>query len=340
VSDKGRYVKFWIRRLDLGLDRKPRAGLGRSTLMRLLLLLLPLSCVDSIEGGECNVDGDCNAEFPTCVYDANQAKSYCSKSCIATTDCPRDMSCRVGVIEEVSNAVEQGICIRRVRECLDTDACNGLDDDCNGVVDDPGCSLITACNDDDVCGAFVCSAPPNQPATVCTPPIATAKNYLDDCTADDQCPNGLCSTGVCSPFCRARSDNANECDGSTVCARSMGARSRPPHNICQIPCDSPSDCDGDTECVWRDIHEPRDVDHVAVCSFIDPERLPLGSFCPNFSVESDDMCQYGLCFQQACTRICGGPNTDCSDVGPDFECEVVELSYGTLTHVHNVCRRP
>jgi hypothetical protein len=305
----------------------------------LLLLAVPLSCVDEIEGGECNVDGDCLAEMPTCVYDVNQAKSYCSKGCIGPTDCPREMECRFGVIEELSGVAEQGICIRQVRECRDADVCNGLDDDCNGVVDDPGCALVTACNDDDVCGAFVCSAPPNQPSTVCTPAIATAREYFDDCTADDQCPNGLCSAGFCAPFCRARGDPALQCEGTLACARSMGSRQRPPHNICQEPCDSPAHCGGDTRCVWRDIHQPATVDHVAVCSLIDQERLPLGSACPSNTIEGDDVCQYGLCLGQVCTRICGGPGTDCSDVGPDFSCQVFDLRYGSVTYTHNICRR-
>src|SRR5262252_2643009 len=96
----------------------------------LLLLLLLASCVDSIEGGECNVDDDCSADQPTCVFDVNQSKSYCSKDCSIDDDCPRDMECRLGVVEELSGTEISGLCIRRVRECGDVDVCNGLDDDC------------------------------------------------------------------------------------------------------------------------------------------------------------------------------------------------------------------
>jgi hypothetical protein len=307
--------------------------------MRLLLLPLALAaCVDQVEGGECNVDSDCSSEFPKCVFDTSQAKTYCSRSCTIDPDCPRDMSCRIGVSQDLSGIPEEGLCIRRVRDCSGTEVCNGLDDDCNGVIDDPGCGLVTQCNDDLTCGAFVCSAPPNQPATVCTPPIGSAKDYFESCTGDDQCPNALCSAGFCSPLCRARGDARTECDGLLACARGMGARSRPSHNICQPTCDSPSHCDAPTQCVWRDIHEPADIDHVAVCSLIDPERKPLGEACAANSVEVDDECQYGLCFGQVCTRICGGPGADCSDVGPDFVCEVRDLIY-TNTHVRNICVR-
>jgi hypothetical protein len=248
------------------------------------------------------------------------------------------MSCRFGVIEELSGAVETGVCIRRVRECAETDVCNGLDDDCNGVIDDAGCELITACNDDAACGAFVCTAPPNQPSTVCTPPIATAQPYFAPCTADDQCQNALCSTGFCSPFCRARGDEATECGGMLACARSMGSRTRPPHNICQEPCNSPTHCEAPTQCVWRDVHQPASFDHVAVCSLLDPERLPTGEPCTGHSIEGDDMCQHGICLGDppVCTRICGGPGTDCSDVGQDFACETFELRDGS---VFDICRR-
>ncbi len=304
----------------------------------LLLLLVPLSCVDAVPGGECNVDGDCGSDNPTCVFDVNQAKSYCTKSCSGLNDCPRDMTCRLGVSQDLSGIEPEGLCIRQVRECGETDLCNGLDDDCNGVVDDPGCAVITACNDDLACGAFVCSAPEGQAATVCTPPVDGSKRYYDDCTADDECPNGVCSTGVCAPFCRARGDRTTECDGQRVCARGMASRERPDFNLCEVPCDTPSQCDAPTKCVWRNIHEPRDVDHVAVCSRLDSDRIPLGQACPSNTIDGDDMCQYGLCFQNVCTRICGGPGSDCSDLGPSFQCQVVDLHYG-ITYTHFVCRK-
>src|SRR5688500_7514537 len=120
ASDKGRYVKNTIRGL---------------------LPLVLLACVDSVEG-ECNVDGDCtSADFPTCVFDTNQARSYCTKTCAGSVDCPRDMTCRLGAPQDLSGVIPEGLCIRRVRECGAVESCNGLDDDCNGVIDDAGCTL-------------------------------------------------------------------------------------------------------------------------------------------------------------------------------------------------------
>jgi hypothetical protein len=314
---------------------------------RLLWLAALSACVDTLEVGECNVDGDCAAASPICLYDVEQARSYCSAPCTVDRDCPSDSRCQLGGDSPLSGSETFGLCVRRVRQCAGPEVCDGLDNDCNGVIDDPGCGLISGCNDDAVCGSFVCMAPPDQPDTLCAPPRGGA--YGNDCTSDDQCPNGECSAGFCAPLCRAQGDLALECDGAAVCARGMGARSRPPHNLCQIPCDTPGDCRPPdapeaTECVWRDIHRdvvlPGVIDHVAVCALLDPERLPLGSRCEANTPAEDDRCQYGLCLFQTCTRICGGPGSDCSGVSPGFVCEEFTLRYGEVEYPRFVCVRP
>lgn len=293
--------------------------------------------MDAVERGECNVDEDCTADRPFCLFDVNQDRSYCTSRCVTNRDCGADSECRLGVPEEPSPIDMMGFCVRKVRECAGPDVCNGLDDDCDGVVDGEGCEVQTNCLDDEVCGAFVCQAPADQPTTFCAPPVGP-KGYGDTCGSDDECINGICSSGRCAPFCRARADADQECGMEQVCTRDMSARNRPRHNVCQTPCNTPGDCDDGLECVLRDVHEPASFDHVAVCSTLDPERLPLGAACPANTPEGDDMCQHGLCFGLVCTRICGGPGASCSDLGPDFECAERDLIYDQ-NYIWPICVR-
>lgn len=302
-----------------------------------LLPLLLSACVDAVETGECNVDDDCAAERPFCLFDVNQGRSYCTAECVTDRDCPSDADCRFGVPVESSGIEMMGFCVRKVRACVGVELCNGLDDDCDGVVDPEGCEVQTDCLDDEVCGAFTCQAPADQASTFCAPPVGP-KEYGDGCASNEECPNGLCTSGSCAPFCRARADETQECGMSLICTRDMSARNRPKHNVCQVPCDRPGDCEGDQECVLRDIYEPASFSHAAVCSSLDPERLPLGSECPSNTLEGDDMCQYGLCFGQVCTRICGGPGATCADVGPGFECATKDLVYDQV-YTWDICVR-
>ncbi|CAN0577412.1 unnamed protein product, partial [Laminaria digitata] len=131
--------------------------------------------------------------------------------------------------------------------------CNGLDDDCDGVTDGASCELIDKCLDDVPCGGWVCQAPENQPNAVCAPGLDGAKTNFATCTQDDECANGVCETGFCSPFCRPSQgcpsifvDNE---DRETVCARSVGAPSRPKHNKCQVTCGTDRNCPQDLRCV-------------------------------------------------------------------------------------------
>jgi hypothetical protein len=306
-------------------------------------LVFGLGCASTeIPGGRCNEDSECpNGEL--CVVDLNRSSSYCARRCELDKDCLPDQACRTGADLMASGATEIKLCIERIRMCSADEPCNGLDDDCDGTIDGASCAPITGCLDDATCGAFVCTAPDNQPAAICAPrnENATARDFAP-CTADGDCVNGVCETGICSPFCRAYGD---ECEvPGLLCARAAGPKARPKHNSCQEPCMSPSDCSAPQECVFRDVYQgpntsPTNVLHAFVCSIPGPERIPLGGACNANTIEGDDECAHGLCFGRVCTQICGGPGSDCSAVGAGFACTQQRLIYGTTELPAFICTR-
>jgi hypothetical protein len=223
------------------------------------------------------------------------------------------------------------------------EACNGLDDDCNGKVDD-GCTELTGCLDDQACGVFACVPPDNQSTTVCAPRnTAASVTDFSPCTDSSQCHNGLCETGLCSPLCR---EDSNDCRSDLLCTRAVGPKSRPLHNVCQKPCVSDADCAGVAGqiCAWRDVFQGGDL-HAFVCSFPGPDRKPIGATCSGNNPAGDDECASGLCFGGFCTRTCTGPSDSCSDMTraappASFGCGLqVMLIYGILEVNAQVCVR-
>lgn len=306
-------------------------------------LLFSGACTASVDGGSCDEDADCGAS-ETCLVDLDRDTSYCTSFCENDVDCPPAQTCRTGKRGPQTEVEALKYCVDRVRTCGDVELCNGFDDNCDGVVDEQGCQLITGCLDDAACDAWTCQAPVNQPLALCAPPNeAASREEFDRCTADDQCPNGLCDTGLCSSLCRpgtpCPSLDVNGRLRETFCAGAVGPGDRPPHNECQIVCAGPNDCFDDQSCVWRQVYQAGSQ-HEFVCSFLDDRLLPLGAPCPNNEPDGGDaMCQHGLCFQNICTRRCGGPGADCSDVSSDVVCVSKTLRYGSFEFGGEICAR-
>jgi hypothetical protein len=300
------------------------------------LLLLGCSPSALTPAAFCTKDGDCKTG-ESCIADLTLGVSYCGLTCVRDADCPEHQSCHTG-IRSVTMNEETRVCVDRVRMCGDAEQCNGLDDDCDGVVDGQSCAPITGCLDDRVCGVFACTPAENQPLAICAPKNdrASVEDYAP-CTSGDQCRNGVCDTGTCSPLCRP-SIQTNSCLSDFACARGVGSGSRPAYNACQKTCDTSLDCTQPQECVWRDVYQGGD-DHGFVCAKPDPGRLPLGSACPENSAAGDDQCGHGLCFGRICTRACNGPDADCSDVLADGVCSLEELRYGTIVYQSYLCVR-
>ncbi|MEL6187598.1 MAG: hypothetical protein AAFU79_23510, partial [Myxococcota bacterium] len=213
---------------------------------------------------------------------------------------------------------------------------------CDGTVDEDAVPAAEGCLDSAGCGGFVCTAPVDGATTVCGPSNPSAALPFAPCSAGADCDNDLCVAGLCSPMCRFGTDTCRgvQVEGRerrTECARHVAAEPRPEHNSCQIEC-SQERCPAGSTCVWRDVLGTLDDQHLFVCSELDAQLLPLGAACPSNSTEDDLKCQHGLCFGFTCTRRCGGPGADCSDVGPGFSCIETTLIYGLREFQASICR--
>jgi hypothetical protein len=285
----------------------------------------------------CATDGDCGGGS-FCIADLTAERSYCAPRCAIDSDCAAHQKCRTGIDFEGSGT-KISFCIDRVRECGMTDFCNGLDDDCDGTIDGARCQPVTGCLDDEACGAFVCTAPENQPQAICQAQneLANVRDF-ELCTAGTECRNGACETGRCSPHCRPFGRDAT-CTVDFTCARAVGSRASPAHNSCQKLCDTSRACAGNQRCVWRDVYQGGNF-HAFVCSTPGPGRLPLGAACSGNNAAGDDECADGLCYEFRCTRPCGGPGADCSDVGAGLECDMHQLIYGEQQFQVAICAEP
>ena len=310
-------------------------------------------CSSGIDGGQCNTDSDCGGG-ETCLYDLTRDTTYCSVfNCNGDDDCPDFQVCRTAFEGDRLMSEQIRVCIDRIRACTDEDGnpnpelCNGLDDDCDGVVDGPNCETITRCLDDAPCGAYVCTAPENQPFTLCGPPNAAATvPDFEVCSRDDECTNGLCEAGICAPMCRPFDTDICRsvvgADGRSVetfCAEGIGPVDRPRHNLCQKICAiSGAPCTSEEICAWRPVFQAGDETRMFVCTRPDLNRKPLGAPCSGNDLEGDNECQHGLCFGGVCSRICRRGADDCaSDLGPGFVCQARDIIYRVFTFSTDIC---
>ena len=139
----------------------------------------------------CNaIDDDCDGvideqedpALPLCSNGAQCVMGQCGggNACMTDADCPPNTLCIGGVCGGVT-------CTQEV--------CNGLDDDCNGVVDDGAAAI---CADGTICNNGQCGN-----SGLCMTDA--------DCPPNTLCINGMCGGVMCSPeICNGFDD---DCDG-------------------------------------------------------------------------------------------------------------------------------
>ena len=159
------------------------------------------TCVAACVAEVCNgLDDDCDGSVDegcggTCASDADCAsgEACVSGSCRAATSCASDADCAP------SEVCVSGTC---ASSCSAEVCGNGLDDDCDGFVDE-GCSARTCRSDGDCARGEVCSG------GVCT--VSSA------CASDADCaPSEACVSGTCAPSCTAEvcgNGVDDDCDG-------------------------------------------------------------------------------------------------------------------------------
>jgi hypothetical protein len=280
-----------------------------TTILWLLLVsaaLVAASCTgrDISIGGEsrpiaCGTVSDCG-DGELCV------QSACTVACAADSDCPAGRACVAGVCAAecsadadcaTSQVCVNGLCIAHTTCAPAAEVCDGVDNDCDGVIDNgaicsnggtcvAGACVTTACENvtcanGEACVDGVCTACAGQVvcAGLCVDLTADAAN----CGACGvQCPAGAaCADGVCMLACASDAD----CTAGHVCVAGVctpDASCSPAAEVCD---GLDNDCDGV-------------IDNDATC--------PNGGVCVNggcatASCSADIECPVGqVCVAGAC----------------------------------------
>ena len=165
---------FYVEFVEAGEDRFVGA----------YVLLADGSVVPATAGPD--MDGDGTPDAIDCAAtDATMSGQRCTgRACGTDSDCASGMVCVAGACGRVAGCVPTA------------EICNGIDDDCDGVIDDGdpngGVSCTTGPN---MCGVFTCndSTPPDTQVCMVGPHVdhETCGNGIDDdCNGiiDDGCP--------------------------------------------------------------------------------------------------------------------------------------------------------
>jgi len=217
----------------------------------------------------CTDDADCREENGLggdCVPYANEG-SFCGSDCAVSEDCAAGFFCDAGQCKNgsglcsctqasialgdatpCSTTNEQGTCLGQ-RSCgaqgltacdawePTVDACDGVDNNCDGQTDTVACDDANPCTDDSCAGANGCvfAATASQPC-----------DDGDDCTAGDSCFLGACTSEP------VECDDGDPCTADT-CVASAGCLFVG-NELCTCvvdeDCSAPEDrCLGDVKCI-------------------------------------------------------------------------------------------
>ncbi len=167
------------------------------------------ACLDygmegSFCGGKCGTDDDCPWGF-ACV-ETQTVDGVTLTQCVANTGiCPcTTKSIELGlttpcaIVNDFGECTGQRICTASGLSACDAgvpvaETCNGLDDDCDGEVDEPEVlegEYVSLCNDDNPCTKDTCSG---EEGCVNLPLAQGECVDGDACTVGDHCQDGVCA---------------------------------------------------------------------------------------------------------------------------------------------------
>lgn len=205
------------------------------------------------------------------------------------------MQCRNGVLECIQN------------EIPGTEACNGVDDDCNGSIDDGD-----LCTGDDVCYRGKCVPPCGSGEFTCAPGTVCNDDGIcvDTACVTVTCDEGqICEDGVCKGWC-----DGVTCPYGQVCR--VGA--------CVDPCDGVT-CDADYYCELGVCMIRCTCGQCApglVCD--DSTERCVDDGCIGVSCPAGSHCEAGSCVDDCQGAVC--PSGDSCEQG---ECVPSETDGGT-----------
>lgn len=301
----------------------------------------PLSCTKTgCAMGQLCVPDDPNVCYPSaCGCDAMTGNWVCTADCAQGSHCVGQMQCGPNA-PCPPNAMcgADGLChIACSGSPNMPEICNGIDDDCDGAVDEQSDPAFPICPDGTACvmgqcggGGLICMSnadcPPNQVCqngvcsggATCTPEACNGLD--DDCDGliDEVepgtvlCPNGaVCTNGQCGGNVQQCGPNSPPCPAGQICS---------PNGVC-IPggmcVPAPETCNG------------KDDDCDNLIDEVDPGTVicPNGGMCvngqcggiiqcgPNAPCPAGQVCTpNGVCSPGACMPVpetCNGKDDDC-----------------------------
>lgn len=296
-------------------------------------------------GGACSDDSDCPWGF-SCTG-ATTVEGVATQQCMADAGiCPcTQRSVALGLSTPCTTTSEAGTCAGK-RVCTESglspcdastavpEVCNGLDDDCDGDVDEPdavGGNLINLCHDDNACTVDTCLG-----SDGCQQEALDAGECIDGdaCTVGDHCVAGLC-TGTpidCNDQDPCTDDS---CDGLGGCSYQPNTADCDDGNACTVAdecangiCSGfPLQCDCTTD---KDCAQFEDDDLCNGTLFCDTASLPYQCrvdastvvTCPPLQGESA-LCNAAACASDtgACIVVPVPDQSPCDDNDP---CTVTE----------------
>jgi hypothetical protein len=131
-----------------------------------------------------------------------------------------------------------------------TEICDGVDNNCNGAIDEEpaasaSCDNGVFCDGEETCDAGTCQAGTNP----CAPPLLCDEegDTCVECLTDGDCDDGVgCTVDACDAGSCVNTPDNGSCDDGVYC---NGAEVCDPVSDCQPgpdPCDDESDCTDDT----------------------------------------------------------------------------------------------
>ena len=214
-------------------------------------------------------------------------------NCVSSDDCPSPSSCQQGACEDGrcvfanldggTTICGVGACERSVIRCIDgveqpcipgqpsAETCNGLDDDCDGLVDED----FDVDTDPDHCGACNHACRTDPPAS---------------CRENGVCAGGVCQTYGSATICQPASCVSTTRQPAATCDGNGGCVAPRPVSCAPFVChgngmDCIGSCGGDGDCI------PGHFCGGGVCR----EKLGSGEACQLHSQCASNFCFNGTC---------------------------------------------
>jgi hypothetical protein len=196
-----------------------------------------------------------------------------------------------------------GVCSAGLNECVtgttlrckatvtaSSEVCDGLDNDCNGMVDDKA-----PCPNNQVCDRGICVPPCSNTEFPCAPGDTCVEGLCVEkaCVGVDCAPGQTCKGGVCAGPC-----DGVKCPGGQVCR--VGR--------CVDPCDGVT-CDADRVCVGGVCVPSCKCAGCASGKACDVSGHCLDTSCVGKTCGATELCAAGTCTDRCAGAVCPAGET-------------------------------